>query len=120
MLSPLGQVVNIYPDCLLGKCECLYRIGDIPSQLELCRFVAIIFSKGLMWVEKYLSLLWNVTDGFPIVDCDVPQYECENYSSITCGSSKVKMDEIVRRELAEGCISLSTERPCPGSCSQRR
>ena len=111
VVSPLGTVGSVYDNCVLGRCDCSYRIGDVPSQLKPCRFASIILRKGAVCLENYLDLLWHVTDGFPIVDEEVQSYECENYSSITCAENKGKMDAILRRELDEGCVSLAITKP---------
>ena len=105
MLSPLGKTIVVYASCLRGECDCKYFIGDIPCQLKPCRFAAVILSNP-NWADKYLDLLWNVTEGFPIVDEEVPSYRCKNYSSILEVSSKEKMDKIIRSELSENVISM--------------
>ena len=86
-------------------------IGGVVSQLKPCRFASLILNPCHQWAGRYLGLLWDLTDGFPIVDGEVQGYECENYSSITCIENKPKMDSIVRRELLEGCISRSETKP---------
>ena len=57
------------------------------------------------WGNNYQELLWNIVDGFPIVDVDIPSYRCSNYSSILESESKSKMDSIIKAEQAEGIIS---------------
>ena len=49
------------------------------------------------WIVNYIDLLWYVTDGCPILDSDIGAYDCPNYSSITCGDARTKMDIILRR-----------------------
>ena len=98
-VSPLGNEVNVFDACSRGVCKCYYSIGGVPSQLKPCRFASIILDPCNKWAENYVKLLWNITDGFPIVDSAVQEYECENYSSITCVENKSKMDIIIRREL---------------------
>ena len=105
MCSPLGKPVTVYSSCITGNCSCVYYIGDVPCQLKPCRFAAVIFSNP-DWAHKYTDLLWCITDGFPIVDDDVPSYYCRNYNSITEPVGKEKMDKIVRSELAENVISM--------------
>ena len=111
VVSPLGQVVNVFLECKRGTCCCKYYIGDVPSQLRPCRFASIIYCSSQAWSDKYVDLLWNITDGFPVVDKAPQSYECENYSSITSPENKPKMDKIIRREISEGCISLSRVKP---------
>ena len=103
--SPKGSTVNVYDACVKGNCTCVYVIGDVPCQLKPCRFAAIICCNA-GWADKYADLLWNITDGFPVVDTEVPSYHCENYSSILDPQSKGKMDKIIRNELAENVISI--------------
>ena len=109
--SPLGITVDVYSDCSRGICSCVYTIGGVQSQLRPCRFASLILCSGLSCASKYVDLLWHLTDGFPIVDKEVHPYECENYSSITSPDNKQKMDEIIKRELGEGCVSLASEKP---------
>ena len=111
LTSPCGQIVNVFDSCVKGKCSCSYCIGGLKCQLKPCRFAALVCESGSGWADQYLDLVWNITDGFPIVDGDVVSYECENYSSITCEGTKEKMDKIIRKELREGYVSLVTEKP---------
>lgn len=62
-------------------------------------------------MEKYWPVYVGVVDGFKIVDGDMPSYQCHNYNLILSENAKPKMDEIIRRELAEGCISVTSEKP---------
>ena len=109
--SPLNQEVNVYMECALGTCTCVYFIGEVRSQLRPCRFASIILDKTLDLRDRYLDFLWYVTDGFPIVDTPVEAYECANYLSITCDENKTKMDCILERELREGMVSLVDQKP---------
>ena len=90
--SPLGQSVNVHSSCLSGTCDCRYFIGSVKSQLKPCRFASFFIDKDNGIQDKYLKLLWLLTDGCPIVDSPVESYECSNYSSITCNENKKKMD----------------------------
>ena len=110
-VSPLGSVVEVYDACVNGTCECLYEIEGVRSQLKPCRFAAIVFLSGREWASKYVDLVWAVTDGFPIVDTEVNEYECENYSSITSEPNSLKMDSILKKELAEGMVSQVEIKP---------
>ena len=110
MCSPLGNSVTVFESCVSGKCTCEYLIGDVPCQLKPCRFAAVIQS-NLSWGEEYLELLWNITDGFPLVDAEVPSYRCSNYSSILDPVSKGKMDKIIRNELIENVVSIVDYEP---------
>ena len=111
VISPLGQEVNVYPDCSSGTCTCTYYIGGVKSQLKPCRFASFILTNDAEFHDKYIDLLWYVTDGCPIVDSAVDSYECNNYLSITCPENVVKMNAIVSRELNEGMISRVTDKP---------
>ena len=110
-LSPLGQIIDVFTYCCSGICECAYKIGGVPSQLKPFRFASRVCNTDRDWAAGYLDILWGVSDGFAIVDEDVPPYECPNYASITNEPSKSKMDSIVARELMEGCISRVDEKP---------
>ena len=79
-------------------------------QLKPCRFAAIL-SHGEDWASEYWELLWCITDGFPIVEGDVPSYHCMNYNSILEDGCKQKMDKIITRELKEGIISEAVSWP---------
>ena len=112
VVSPLGQVVDVFDSCKRGVCSCSYCIGDVPSQLKPCRFASVILDTEYDWVDRYQSLLWDITDGFPIVDDEnIQPYERENYTSITCPENKHKMDDILSRELKEGYVSHSLQKP---------
>ena len=110
-ISPLGQNLDVYGDCAKGTCVCAFYIGEVKSQLRPCRFASFILDETLDLREKYLDLLWHVTDGFPIVDSPVDPYECENYLSITCEENKARMDHIIERELKEGMVSMVVQKP---------
>ena len=110
-ISPMGKVIKVYVDCASGKCDCVYTIGKVVSQLKPCRFASLILNETLNLKDDYREMLWYVTDGFPIVDSAVEAYECFNYSSITCDDNRIKMDLIIERELKEGMISLVVEKP---------
>ena len=110
LVSPDGSIVKVFENCINNTCVCKYYIGEMLCQLKPCRVAAILVS-GESWVESYWDLLWYVTEGFPIVEGDVPSYVCENYSSILDPVSKAKMDEIIKRELDEGMISESSSPP---------
>ena len=111
VVSPQGRTVNVFSICVNGSCVCSYYIGDVLSQLKPCRFASLILQSGVNGLDTYMDLLWWVTDGFPIIEGNVPSYECENYSSITCIENKAKMDSIVRKELSEGCVSRCFSKP---------
>ena len=108
--SPLGTIVNVYQSCIESCCTCKYFIGDVLCQLKPCRFAAILHQGG-GWSSEYWDLLWCITDGFPIVEGDVPKYHCKNYNSILENDCKSKMDKIITRELGEGMVSEASEFP---------
>ena len=110
-VSPLGTTVNVFKECVNGTCSCSHFIGRVKSQLKPCRFAAIVFESDQEWAGKYVDLVWAMADGFPIVDEEFESYECENYSSITSAENKVRMEKILRRELAEGMVSFSENKP---------
>ena len=110
-VSPQGRTVNVFSNCVSGTCVCSYYIGNVLSQLKPCRFASLVVQSGVEILSTYMDLLWGITDGFPIVEGEVPPYECENYSSITSAENKGKMDSIVRRELREGCVSKCPSKP---------
>ena len=108
--SPEGTIINVYSECIDNTCCCKYFIGEMLCQLKPCRFASFIVV-GEEWAEPYWDLLWCIADGFPIVEGEVPKYQCKNYSSILDPISKVKMDKIVIRELNEGMICEVTVPP---------
>ena len=55
LVSPLGQVVNVYQDCLNGTCKCIYSIGGIDSQLKPCRFAGVILMGPEELSVRYLA-----------------------------------------------------------------
>ena len=104
-MSPGGTYVSVFDECALGKCNCSYSIAGCPLQLKPCRFDSIILSESNSWAVNYMGLLWSITDGFPIIQGEVPVYACSNYNSILEPECKMQMDVIIRKELAEGVIS---------------
>ena len=108
--TPEGTRIEVFSSCVKGSCKCIYRLDNVESQLKPCRFASLILSVP-GYSEKYLQLLWHITDGFPIVDSDVDSYKCVNYSSITCPEVSPVMDKIIGKELAEGAISISDVKP---------
>ena len=109
--SPLGQQVTVYRSCMDGNCKCCYSIDGIKDQLRPCRFGSLILCSTQEFYDKYIDLLWYITDGCPIVDSPVEPYECSNYLSITSPENSPKMDVIVQRELKEGMISQVEIKP---------
>ena len=109
--SPEGRDISVFLECVQGKCNCIYSIGGMACQLKPCRFASLIYLELEGREVKFEELLWHIADGFPIVETCVPPYECENYSSITSPENASKMDVIIARELAEGIISFSEEKP---------
>ena len=105
VISPNGTTVNVFNACVEGMCNCSYEIEGCKVQLRPCRFASIICNEVCSWSINRLSLLFCITDGFPIVDEEVPSYSCENYNSILEPAAKQQMDCIIRRELEEGMIS---------------
>ena len=110
-LSPMGTIVNVYQDCVNGNCKCTYLIGNVRSQLKPCRFASLILNESAGLRDKYVELLWGVTDGFPIVDSTPQTYECENYNSITAPGPSEKMTNILLKELKEGFVTKVEEKP---------
>ena len=110
MTSPEGRKFKIFASCVKGICSCEFELMGIKSQLEPCRFASMMWGNASL-SERYIKLLWWITDGFPIVDHDVEGYECENYNSITTSDVKPKMDSIIEGELQEGAISLVNTKP---------
>ena len=80
-------------------------------QLKPCRFASLMYVEKVVRASDRLSLLWSVTDGFPIVQGEIPSYTCENYKSILEPDSKKQMDVINRKELEKGIISISKVKP---------
>ena len=76
-----------------------------PFPFKPCRFAAIVCDETNVWALQHVSLLDSITDGFPIVQGEVPEYAWLNYGSILEPSAREKMDKIVLRELEEGIIS---------------
>ena len=111
MKSPDGRVVTVSSECAEGKCFCVYMLDGVRNQLKPCRFANVLLTSGEDFKSRYLHVLWFVMDGVPIVDEQPEPYRCENYASITCSENKVKMDQIVDKELAEGMISVSSQEP---------
>ena len=73
VVSPKGTKVSVFQKCIEGSCDCKYYIAGVEIQLKPCRFASIICKVGNSWASGREKLLWLVTDGFPIVQGEVPQ-----------------------------------------------
>lgn len=62
-------------------------------------------------LKNYLS--FGIENGFLIVDehCDIPPYECANYSSVLSGEPWECIDGIIRKELSCGKYVRAIEKP---------
>ena len=67
-ISPGGTTIKVYRECVEGICTCTYYVGSVRNQLKPCRLASMLYVFGEDWLGKFENLLWNVTDGFPIVD----------------------------------------------------
>ena len=106
-----GTIVSVYDSCICGKCECQHFIGGVQAQLLPCRFASYLFSTGPEVSKENWELFEGITDGFDIVDSVVDSYDCENYSSITCGPAREIMASSIVEDLVEGRISNVEEKP---------
>ena len=109
--SPEGTKVSVFNSCVDGTCHCKYAISGCELQLKPCRFARYVVGNADSWGAKYSSMLWSITDGYKIIQGEVPRYSCRNYNSILEGNSKGQMNLIVRKEIAEGMISETTVQP---------
>ena len=103
--TPNGTVIEVFDDCIAGLCNCVHYIDNVRSQLRPCRFASLLCDELNVWATTHKPLLFSVADGFPIVQGEVPSYDCINYKSILEPEVKCQMDAIVRNELEEGVIS---------------
>lgn len=107
-----GIVVPVFKDCCLGVCDCVHKLDDIKVQIKPCRLASVLFASQLPVSDDNWRLFNGITDGFDITDCpNMPSYDSKNYKSIADPIYKVKMDDIVRNELANGMISVSVDKP---------
>lgn len=109
--TPAGRKVKVYISCALGRCHCMHSLEGEKTQLKPCRFAYLLFGGCVEFMDSFWPVYVGVTDGFKIVDGDVPSYHCHNYNSILGNHTKPMMDKIIRRELAEGCISIVSKKP---------
>ena len=105
VVTPAGAILQVFDSCVQGVCNCEHYIEGVLSQLKPCRFASIIVNGMNNWARGFYDVLWGVTDGFEIVQGDVPSYDCKNYSSILSEGPRQQMDGIIRKELSEGMIS---------------
>lgn len=106
-----GPAVKIYVKCGFGNCNCIYTLQDVQSQLRPCRFGYILYGCFLPDAKVHAEMFEGIRYGFPIVDSDVSKYECANYRSILNAYTKPIMDNLVKKEIAEGFISEATQKP---------
>lgn len=109
--TAMGRSVNVYKNCQLGRCHCNELLDGEMYQLKPCRLACIMFPDINDIDVNVFSLFEKLVDGVSIVDSVPAPYTCNNYRSILDPSVKGKMDDIVRKELSEGCISLASESP---------
>ena len=110
LISPTGCNIKVYENCRKGTCDCQHFIGDMLCQLKPCRFASLVIDEE-EWSCQYLDLVWHIAEGFPIVEGEVPAYQCSNYSSILDPVNKSKMNRIIERELKEGMIQEAKSPP---------
>lgn len=108
--SSKGVTVNVYKDCIDGKCSCKYVLGGNVTQLKPCRFASLIYV-GREPTQNELFLFESIIHGVDTVSSDVQSYECGNYNSILSPENKGKMDDIVNSELANGYLSVAKSKP---------
>ena len=112
-VSEGGRVVEVYRQCIEGKCSCQNVIGKTHCNLKPCRIGQFLFGGECSLPQTYVYKIWNgLCDGFKIVDEGFEScYECENYLSITEPKFKGEMSSLLRRELEEGKVSFCVDRP---------
>lgn len=107
---PAGNCIDVYMSCATGKCSCSYYLDGVLCQLRPCRFAYLMYG-GFVDGNSHKLVFHGICEGFRIVDENVDPYVCDNYDSILSDSSKPLMDTIVQKELLEGYISVSKEKP---------
>lgn len=109
--SPVGDPIKVTVACAYGVCKCSYYLDDVKSQLLPCRFGYVLYGGFLPDPTIHYEMFDGIRDGFKVIDTDIHPYECSNYNSILSPDNKPLMDQLVRRELAEGFISRSVSKP---------
>lgn len=110
--TPDGNIIEIYPACVIGSCTCAHVLDHMTCQLKPCQFAVLMCDANAKFLyDGDRPLFQHLTDGFPIVEENVPTYDCKNYLSILCDGYKEKMDIIIQKELAEGMITRVVNKP---------
>ena len=107
--------IEVYPDCLLGKCSCVHFIGTLPCQLKPCRAAQFLFGSSPLpsMSDSDRHFIWSgLVKGFQIVDNDCPSaYCCPNYDSITGEQFYAEMSSLLREEIDCGKVSIVDSKP---------
>ena len=93
-------------------CTGSHRLEGIQVQLNPCVFFDECFNHESGVDQEADFIFKGVSEGFRIVDPDFDESYCRsNYQSITKGKAKVKMDELVRKELLCGKVCKVHKKP---------
>lgn len=88
-----------------------FPVNELGSQLHIPGWRHELAQENDVCLRDYLW--FGVHNGFLIIDegCDIPSYECTNYSSVLYGDAFDVVDGIIRRELANGKYVFSSSKP---------
>ena len=107
--------VPVFDECLSGVCSCEFVIASRQTQLRPCRAAQFLFGPSALdsIPPSERDLLWGgLTKGFDIVDYECPAtYFCDNYDSIMEDSTHAEMCDLLRKEIAEGKVSVVEDTP---------
>lgn len=111
--SAKGASINVYKDCMSGKCKCEHYLGGKPTQLKPCRFAAFLFDAGRKPSDDEVKMYNGIVDGFDIVSDSsvIVGYDNHNYLSITSDVNRNKMNKIVEKEICNGMLEVVNYKP---------
>lgn len=80
--STKGVSIDVYEQCISGRCSCRHFIGKDLSQMKPCRFAAFLYQSNRTPSEEEKIMFNGIVDGFDIVSDDIESYDNSNYLSI--------------------------------------
>lgn len=101
-----NQFLHVTTCCHTGRCNCIYYLNYIQSQLKPCRLAAMMVKNNLL-SDRDFFILTGICRGFKIVDDDTDDlsYVGENYTSILKGDMYKQMCKTVQKEVISGQVS---------------
>lgn len=86
-----------------------YPANELGSQMNIPGWRHELFLENDIILRNYLS--FGIENGFFIVNCTIPSYECSNNSSVLTGAAFECVDSIIKKELSCGKYIIANSKP---------